>query len=64
MLLATLPFDYLQQIDRGDRVRLSRTRPNGTRVRRGTWRAGRVSSWADMPAFEMAGNVSLRVSLA
>ena len=36
MLLAPLPFDYLQHIDRGDRIRRSRTRPNGSRVRRGT----------------------------
>lgn len=34
MLLAPLPFDYLQHIDRGDRIRRSRTRPDGTRVRR------------------------------
>jgi hypothetical protein len=36
MLLASLPFDYLQHIDRGDRIRRSRARPNGSRVRRGT----------------------------
>jgi hypothetical protein len=36
MLLARLPFDYLQHLDRGDRVRRSRLRPSGNRVRRGT----------------------------
>jgi hypothetical protein len=36
MLHAALPFDYLQHIDRGGRIRRSRTRPNGTRVRRST----------------------------
>jgi hypothetical protein len=35
MFPAALPFDYIQQIDRGDRVRRSRIRPNGSRVRRG-----------------------------
>jgi hypothetical protein len=32
---AALPFEYLQLIDRGDRIRRSRTRPSGSRVRRG-----------------------------
>jgi len=36
MLLAPLPFDYLQHLDRGDRIRRSRTRSTGSRVRRGT----------------------------
>jgi hypothetical protein len=36
MLPAAIPFDYLQHIDRGDRIRRSRTRPSGRRVRRGT----------------------------
>jgi hypothetical protein len=36
MLLARLPYDYLQHIDRGDRIRRSRTCPNGSRVRRVT----------------------------
>ncbi len=36
MLLAPLPLDYLQYMDRGDRVRRSRVRPNGSRVRRDT----------------------------
>jgi len=37
MLLAPLPFDYLQHLlDRHDRVRRTRTRPTGSRVRRGT----------------------------
>jgi hypothetical protein len=35
MLVASLPFDYVQHIDRGDRIRRSRPRPNGSRVRRG-----------------------------
>jgi hypothetical protein len=35
MLLAPLPFDYLQHLDRGDRIRRTRTRPTGSRVRRG-----------------------------
>jgi hypothetical protein len=35
MLLAPLPLDYLQHLDRGDRIRRSRTRPTGSRVRRG-----------------------------
>ncbi len=40
MLPASLPFDYLQQIDRGDRVRRSRIRPSARRVRRGAPGAG------------------------
>jgi hypothetical protein len=40
MLPASLPFDYIQQIDRGDRVRRGRTRPSGSRVRRGAPGAG------------------------
>ncbi|MBA2360597.1 MAG: hypothetical protein H0V79_06645 [Actinobacteria bacterium] len=35
MLFTQLPFDNLQYMDRGDRVRRSRTRPNARRVRRG-----------------------------
>jgi hypothetical protein len=35
MLLGRLPFDYIQYIDRGDRIRRSRGRPNGSRRRRG-----------------------------
>jgi hypothetical protein len=34
MFLARLPFDYLQHIDPGDRVRRSGTRPNSSHVRR------------------------------
>ena len=34
MLLAPLPFDYLQHLERGDRLRRTRTRPTGSRVRR------------------------------
>jgi len=34
MLFATLPFDYIQHLDPGDRVRRTRTRPTGSRVRR------------------------------
>ena len=36
MLLAPLPFDYLQHLDRGDRIRRTPRRPTGSRVRRGT----------------------------
>ena len=44
MLLAALPFHYLQHIiDRGDGIRRSRTRPNGSRVRRGT--PGGTGEW-------------------
>jgi hypothetical protein len=35
MLPTALPFDYLQHADRGARVRRSRTRPSGSRMRRG-----------------------------
>jgi hypothetical protein len=34
MFPALLPFDYLQRIDRGDRIRRSLDRPNGSRGRR------------------------------
>jgi hypothetical protein len=34
MLLAPLPFDYLQHLERGDRVRRTRSRPTGSRRRR------------------------------
>jgi hypothetical protein len=34
-MLAQLPYDYLQHADPGDRIRRSRARPNGSRVRRG-----------------------------
>jgi hypothetical protein len=36
MLVASLPFEYLRHIDRGDRIRRSRARLSGSRVRRGT----------------------------
>jgi hypothetical protein len=36
MLPAALPYEYLQHIDSGDRVRRSQGRPNGSRVRRVT----------------------------
>jgi hypothetical protein len=36
MFIAALPLDYLHHIDRGDRIRRSRNRPNGSRARRGT----------------------------
>lgn len=36
MFPAALPFDYYRQIDRGSRIRRSRVRPNGSRLRRGT----------------------------
>ena len=35
MLPAALPFDYVQHLDRGDRVRRSRAHPSGSRLRRG-----------------------------
>jgi len=35
-MLHTLPFDYLRHLDRHDRVRRTRARPTGSRVRRGT----------------------------
>ena len=35
-MLPALPFDYLQHLDRHDRVRRMRTRPSGSRMRRGT----------------------------
>jgi hypothetical protein len=34
VLLAPLPFDYVKQIDPGDRVRRTKARPKGIRVRR------------------------------
>lgn len=34
MLLAPLPFDYLQHLERSDRLRRTRARPTGSRVRR------------------------------
>jgi hypothetical protein len=34
MLLAPLPFDYIKQMDPGDRLRRTRSRPTGNRVRR------------------------------
>jgi hypothetical protein len=36
MHLARLPFDYLQHLDRHDRVRRPQARPTGSRVRRDT----------------------------
>jgi hypothetical protein len=36
MLLAPLPFDYVQLLDTSDRRRRARSRPTGTRVRRGS----------------------------
>jgi hypothetical protein len=35
MLLTSLPFDYAKLLDTTDRVRVSRKRPTGMRVRRG-----------------------------
>ena len=35
MFPPALPYDYVQYLDPGDRVRRSRIRPNGSRVRRG-----------------------------
>jgi len=40
MLLASLPFDYVVLLDPGDRVRKTRSRTTGSRVRRTP--AGRV----------------------
>jgi hypothetical protein len=34
-MLAGLPYDYIQHLDRDDRIRRSRVRPSGSRVRRG-----------------------------
>ena len=34
MLLAPLPFDYVKKMDPGDRIRRTRKRPTGNRVRR------------------------------
>jgi hypothetical protein len=34
MLLTSLPFDYAALVDTTDRVRRTRNRPTGTRVRR------------------------------
>jgi hypothetical protein len=34
MLLTSLPFDYAALVDTGDRVRSTRGRPAGSRVRR------------------------------
>jgi hypothetical protein len=36
MISAAIPFDYIRHIDSGDRIRRSRTRPHGSRVRRVT----------------------------
>jgi len=36
MFPPSLPLDYLQHLDRHGRYRVSRTRPTGSRVRRGT----------------------------
>jgi len=38
MLLTSLPFDYITLVDTSDRVRSTRKRPTGTRVRRGVAR--------------------------
>jgi hypothetical protein len=34
MFLTTLPFDYAKLLDTGDRVRRTRGRPTGSRIRR------------------------------
>jgi len=60
MLLGSLPLDYLQHLGRHDRIRRTRTRPTGSRIRRGT--ATRRGS-SSMPTFETPGNVALRVAL-
>ena len=38
MLLTSLPFDYAALVDTSDRVRSTRKRPTGTRVRRAVGR--------------------------
>ena len=38
MLLTSLPFDYAALVDTQDRVRRTRKRPNGSRVRRAVTR--------------------------
>jgi hypothetical protein len=38
MLLTSLPFDYARLVDTETRVRSTRKRPSGTRVRRGETR--------------------------
>jgi hypothetical protein len=35
-MLAGLPYEYIQHLDRDDRIRRARVRPSGSRVRRGT----------------------------
>ena len=35
MLIPTLPFEYAKLTDRTDRLRRTRARPTGTRIRRG-----------------------------
>jgi hypothetical protein len=34
MLLSPLPFEYIRLMDPGDRIRRTRGRPTGTRIRR------------------------------
>jgi hypothetical protein len=36
MLIPTMPFDYMRMIDATDRVRRTRMRPSGSRIRRVT----------------------------
>jgi hypothetical protein len=38
MLLTTLPFDYVALVDTNDRIRSTRNRPTGSRVRRAVTR--------------------------
>ena len=40
---AAIPFDYVQYLDTGDRLRRTRARPNGSRVRRGARRNGEAA---------------------
>lgn len=40
MLLTSLPFDYVALVDTSDRIRSTRKRPTGTRVRRVVARDG------------------------
>jgi hypothetical protein len=38
MLLTSLPFDYVALVDTNDRIRATRSRPSGSRVRRAVTR--------------------------
>ena len=42
MLIPTIPFEYAMLIDTTDRVRSTRIRPSGSRVRRAATRGGEL----------------------